>query len=237
MSDYTLRGNLNDEQFEPLTSYQYLEKLSIVANELSAPEDREAAKDELLNAHFRLIAGTIHRKLKSARAKGGYSGPRDGIDIDGLSDLIISEAGHVYAELTSMAAAAIQNQYELSSVIAHRVGLRVLDKMRKASAKKRGGNQTVEELFEDPSVGDPYEEMERLMNTELYAEIDSFSEDMAGTKGLVLRAVIHGIEHDEDINITNIARALKIPETTARSAYSAAKKIVRERYPEMGDSD
>jgi len=101
-----------------------LERLHIVADPNSPLIERRIAKEDLLNAHMRLIAKTIRKLLPSTAEQGAYD-LQQGIGIDSPSDLINSMAGRVYDQLTEMAKFAETTGFRLSTAITFRVTKRV----------------------------------------------------------------------------------------------------------------
>lgn len=236
MNPYSLRGRLGEEQFNILTAEEYLAKLRVVADESAPPVERKIAKDDLLNAHLRLIAKTIRGILESARRKGGYTGPRDGVGIQDRSDLFNSMAGHVYEELTSIAVRATEGGFKLSTAIAARVAKLLFSKFRAAGAQKNTADFALPEVLDEHADNDDaFSVLETLLVDEAYQELKSTAEAMPGNQRLVFQALIYGFETGQDLTIAEIARALNIKETTARSAYHAAKTRLTERFPELAN--
>lgn len=240
MDPYSLRRRLNDKQFEILTAADYLAKLKVVVDVTAPAVERKAAKDDLLNAHLRLIAGTISRILGAAG-----KGASRRIGIDESSDLFNAMAGQVYEELTSMAVAAAQGGFHLSSAIAHRVTMRMFSKFREAGAAMRQlkfASPKVLAEYADPD--DPLGALEALLVEEAgaelkaaYSELKAAASGLPGNQGLVFQTLIYGIETDQGLTIADVARELNIKETTARSAYHKAKETLQRRYPEMGNGE
>ena len=236
MDTYSLRKRLGEKQFDILSPEAYLTKLRVVADQSATAVDHNLAKEELLNAHLRLIAGTIRRILDSVRAKGGYTAQRSGVGIDEVSDLFNSMAGHVYDELTDMAVRATERGFQLSSAIVDRVAKRIFSKIRTSITQKNTAAFDLPDLLEQlAAAGEPFSVLESVILDEAYTELRSTAESLPGNQGLVFQAMIYGFETGQDLTIADIARALNIPETTARSAYHAARKILMERFPDLAN--
>ena len=90
-------------------------------------------------------------------------------------------------------------------------------------------------LNEEGYHSDPSSVLEDLIIDESFQELKNTGELLPGNQGLVIQAVIYGIETEQDINIAAIARNLGISPTTARSAYHTAKEKLKERFPELVD--
>lgn len=236
MKNDSLRKKLfSDSKFAILSTEEYLERLHIVADPNSPLIERRIAKEELLNAHMRLIAKTIRKLLPSTGEQGGYD-LQSGIGIESPSEIVVSMAGHVFEQLTEMAKLAEANGFRLSTAITDRVTKRVIGKYRKASAQKRKAEfDSPDSLTEEGYHSDPSNVLEALLIDESYRELKETSELLSGNQGLVLQAVIYGFETEQDINIAAVARNLGISPTTARSAYETAKKKLSERFPELAD--
>lgn len=236
MTTYSLRNKLKEEQFEVLNSEQYLEKLRIIADESAPTSDRNRAKEDLLNAYLKLIAKVIDKVLKDTRRKGSYLITRNALSIDEVSDLLDSMAGHMFSQLTDMANRASKHGFRLSSAIMDRVAKKLTDKMRALNAQRRTSTfESPDSLPEITSDGEQYSVLESMIMEESYAELRDTAQSLPGIQGLVLQALIYGFETQQDLSLAEIARALKIPQTTARSAYQSAKKKLRDRFPEFAN--
>lgn len=236
MDPTSLRNRLGEKQFKPLPLDKYLERLRVVVDRSARPEQRKVAKDDLFNAHLGLIAREIRRLLDATRAKGGYAGPRDGIGIEESSDLFGSMAGHMYNELTDMALAAAEGGFRLGAAISHRVLCRLVGKIRKATAQKRTADFEPSELLEQLGANsEPFSVLEGLGVDDAYAELCAATDDLPETERLVVQTLMYSFETGQDLTLAQVARALGIPETTARSAFQRAREKLQRRFPEFAE--
>jgi len=236
MDPYSLRKRLGVKKFEPLPLDKYLERLRVVVDGSAPPEQRNAAKDDLFNAHLGLIAREIRRLLDATRAKGGYAGARDGIGIDESSDLFDSMAGHMYHELTEMALAAVEGGFRLGAAISHRVGRRLVDKIKKATAQKRTADFEPSELLGQLAANNgAFSDLEEVLLRDARSELCAATDDLPETERLVVQTLMYGFETGQDLTVAQVARELGIPETTARSAFKRAREKLQRRFPEFGE--
>lgn len=226
---YSVRNQFGDDDFDILDKERYLDLLQVVSGQKSG--DREAAKHELFQAHLKLVEKKIGKILKQAGANAGFAGGTGGIRDEGRSDLFNSIAGSVYGELSSMAQAAAGSNkpFILSSMIAWRVGCRVINRLRRASADKRNAGFANPEILDE--VGDDaLTFLERRMLSELLTELREVVESLPETERRVVLAIHYGIDSEQNLHITRVADALGMPRTTAQSAYERAIEKLRVRF-------
>lgn len=214
MDPYSIRRRLGERQFDPLPRGQYLEKLRVVADESASHEARTLAKEELLKAHFRLIANLIDAVTV------GIEGPSDNFD---------SMAGHMYSELSEMAEYACDTGTALSTMIVRRVAFRICSKIRHEDADRRAIAQA-KLLKECEPATESSQAQKRIWLEESCAELRAAVEVLPETERNVCQALDYGLETEQDFTISDVARALGIPETTARSAFVRAREWLQHRF-------
>ena len=237
MSSYSLHSRLHETEFDHLHPEQYLALMGVVADVTKPDEQRAQAKEDLLKAHFRLIAKLIRKFLNEFRANGEYRNLQR-IGVEDRSDLFNSLAARMYAQMTDMAVSAPEGDFKLSSAITVRVTCRLMDKLRRSTAKKRKPNFNDSELLDTLSQSnDPLDALESLMlkeaDQENRAAIAALHDNIAalpGNQGLVWQALAYGLETGQDLTITAIAKQLEISRTTAQSAYQAGKQKLQARF-------
>lgn len=234
MSSDSLRRRLHEARFAPLPEPEYLARLRIVANTALPSEQRAAAKEELLQSHLRLIAGSIRSYLNSVCQIHGAPLSRTGIGIDEMSDLINSMAGAIHADMTDMAQRATTHRFSLAAAIIDRVCKRLCSKVRAATAQKRttgrNGSELVEHLI---SSHEPIDTLEALVIQESAELLRAAVSDLPETQAMVFEAFMHGLDAQQDITQAKIAEQLNMPPTTVRSAFQAGRKKLQAMFPDF----
>ena len=230
MSSYSLHSRLHETEFDHLDPEQYLALMGVVADVTKPNEERAQAKEDLLKAHFRLIAKLIRKFLNEFRANGEYRNLQR-IGVEDRSDLFNSLAARMYAQMTDMAVSATEGDFKLSSAITVRVTCRLMDKLRRSTAKKWTANFNDSELLDTLSQSnEPLDALESLMLKEADQENRAAIAALPGNQGLVWQALAYGLETGQDLTITAIAKQLEISRTTAQSAYQAGKQKLQARF-------